>query len=56
MTKEKKLIAAIVAVFIPPLGVYLKTDRIDADFWIALITMFLPPVGIIFALYVILMK
>ena len=56
MAQDKKLIAAIVAVFIPPLGVYLKKNVVDTDFWIALVTMFLPPVGIIFALYVILAK
>lgn len=56
MAQDKKIIAAIVAIFVPPLGVYLKQGRIDTDFWIALVTMFLPPIGILFALYVILMK
>lgn len=52
---DNKVLQVIVALFIPPLAVYMKKNAIDNDFWINLVLTFLGGFpGIIHALWVIL--
>ena len=52
---DNKILAIICAIFIPPLGVYLKEGSITMHFWIDLLLccLFWLP-GIIYALYIVL--
>jgi uncharacterized membrane protein YqaE (UPF0057 family) len=52
---DNKVLQIIVALFIPPLAVYMKTGKIDNDFWINVIATLLGGLpGVIHALWVIL--
>lgn len=52
---DNKFLQVIVALFIPPLAVYMKNGKIDNAFWINLVLTFLGGVpGMLHALYVIL--
>ena len=53
---DDKLVQIILAIFIPPLAVYLHEGKITKDFWIDLVLWIFIPVigGIIYALYIIL--
>ncbi len=52
---DNKVLQVIVALFIPPLAVYMKKGTIDNTFWLNLVLWFLGGVpGILHALYVIL--
>jgi uncharacterized membrane protein YqaE (UPF0057 family) len=53
---DNKVVKIIIAIFIPPLAVYLHKNKIDKDFWIDLVLWFVIPGigGIAYALYVIL--
>ena len=48
------IIALILAIFIPPLGVWWKLKEFDLNFILALIFCFLPPIGMIYAILVVL--
>lgn len=53
---DNKALQVIAAIFIPPLGVYMKKGQIDSAFWINLVLCFLGGVpGVLHALYVVLM-
>lgn len=54
--KDNKLVLIILALFIPPLAVFLKEGKISNNFWINLVLTFLlfGIGGILHALYVIL--
>lgn len=53
---DNKILQVIVALFIPPLAVYMKTGKIDNTFWINLVlTFFFFVPGVLHALYVVLM-
>ena len=53
---DNKVLQVIVALFIPPLAVYMKTGKIDNAFWINVVLTLLGGLpGILHALYVILM-
>ena len=52
---DNKIVKIIIAIFIPPLAVYLHEKKIGTNFWIDLVLWFifwLP--GVIYALYLIL--
>ena len=52
---DNKILQVIVALFIPPLAVYMKTSKIDNTFWINVVLTILGGFpGVIHALYVIL--
>ena len=53
---DNKILQIIVALFIPPLAVYMHEKEIDKNFWIDLVLWIVIPQigGIIYALYVIL--
>ncbi|HNA90468.1 MAG TPA: YqaE/Pmp3 family membrane protein [Anaerolineales bacterium] len=52
---DNKILQIIIALFIPPLAVYMKTGKIDNDFWINIIATLLGGLpGVIHALWVIL--
>lgn len=52
---DNKVLQVIVALFIPPLAVYMKTGKIDNDFWINVVATFLGGLpGVVHALWVIL--
>ncbi len=53
---DNKIVKIIIALFIPPLAVYLHEGKIDKNFWITLaLWVFLFGIGgILYALYVIL--
>jgi uncharacterized membrane protein YqaE (UPF0057 family) len=53
---DNKLVKIIVAILLPPLGVYLHENKITTNFWIdlALTLVGFWVLGIIFALYIIL--
>jgi uncharacterized membrane protein YqaE (UPF0057 family) len=53
---DNKIVKIIIALFIPPLAVYLHKGTIDKDFWIDLVLWFLlfGIGGIVYALYIIL--
>jgi uncharacterized membrane protein YqaE (UPF0057 family) len=53
---DNKVLQVIVALFIPPLAVYMKKGTIDSTFWINLVlTFFFFVPGVLHALYVVLM-
>ena len=53
---DNKVVQVIVALFIPPLAVYMKNGKIDNAFWINVVLTLLGGIpGILHALYVILM-
>jgi len=53
---DNKVLQVIVALFIPPLAVYMKNGKIDNAFWINVVLTLLGGLpGILHALYVILM-
>lgn len=53
---SNKIVQILIAIFIPPLAVYLKEGRITVNFWVDLaLWIFIPVIGgILFALYIIL--
>lgn len=52
---DNKAVQVIMAIFIPPLGVYLKKGKVDNDLWINIVLCFLGGFpGIIHALWVVL--
>jgi uncharacterized membrane protein YqaE (UPF0057 family) len=52
---DNKVLQVIVALFIPPLAVYMKTGKIDGTFWLnILLTLMFDLPGVIHALYIIL--
>lgn len=52
---DNKVLQIIVALFIPPLAVYMKNGKIDNDFWINIVATLLGGLpGVIHALWVIL--
>jgi uncharacterized membrane protein YqaE (UPF0057 family) len=53
---DNKVVKIVIALFIPPLAIYLHKNKIDKDFWIDLaLWVFLFGIGgIAYALYVIL--
>jgi uncharacterized membrane protein YqaE (UPF0057 family) len=52
---DNKILQVIAAIVIPPLGVYMKTRKIDSAFWINIVLTILGGFpGIIHALYVVL--
>lgn len=54
---DNKILQVIVALFIPPLAVYMKNGKIDNDFWINVVLTLLGGIpGLLHALYVILAK
>jgi uncharacterized membrane protein YqaE (UPF0057 family) len=55
---DNQIVKIIIALFIPPLAVYLHENKIDKNFWITLVLwVFLLGIGgVIYALYVILKK
>jgi len=53
---DNKVLQVIVALFIPPLAVYMKKGVIDNTFWINIVLCILGGVpGVLHALYVVLM-
>ena len=53
---DNKVLQVIVALFIPPLAVYMKKGRIDNAFWINIVLCILGGLpGVLHALYVVLM-
>lgn len=53
---DNKILQVIVALFIPPLAVYMKNGKIDNAFWINVVLTILGGVpGVLHALYVVLM-
>lgn len=53
---DNKVVQIIVALFIPPLAVYMKNGKIDNAFWINVVLTLLGGLpGMLHALYVILM-
>jgi uncharacterized membrane protein YqaE (UPF0057 family) len=52
---DNKALQVIAAIFIPPLGVYMKSGKIDNNFWINIVLCFLGGLpGVLHALYVVL--
>jgi uncharacterized membrane protein YqaE (UPF0057 family) len=53
---DNKVVKIILALFIPPLAVYLHENKFEKNFWITLaLWIVIPPIGgIAYALYVIL--
>jgi uncharacterized membrane protein YqaE (UPF0057 family) len=53
---DNKILQVIVALFIPPLAVYMKNGKVDNAFWINIVLTLLGGVpGVLHALYVVLM-
>lgn len=53
---DNKVLQVIVALFIPPLAVYMKNGKVDNAFWINIVLCILGGVpGVLHALYVVLM-
>ncbi|XRB05690.1 hypothetical protein NFJ02_24g56420 [Pycnococcus provasolii] len=49
----RDILTVICCIIVPPLGIYLKSEKFDADFWIALILwlfLFTWPIAVIFAI------